>query len=1279
MQSRTNSSLPPHFHELDEYTFQKLCCDLLAEQSEISTCDEYGTRGQTQEGIDLIAYYEDDQSVIVGDSKCYEDFPPHKIREASNKFLNNLEFWEKELESYKIKKFILFVACDLSEKKRQQQIIKEKNKFQKHNIIFEVWSSVTLRQKLAPHRSIVSRYIRSQDIVDNICGRVLEQNIPAFNGSKQQELIFNILSSKLENISSDLSREKDEQLNKIRELYKEGNLTETYTLINELHQDKNWDIFEKPLQAKILRTLGSYEININDNIEKARTLASQAKGIDFDADDTIIQTLICYHTEGAKAALEKISNISNIDVFNLQLALLLESKQTDEIKSKLQEIPEGIQPNTETKRLEALVFLDQGNIDAAQTKIQQALYEKPKWEMVIFTSALINYYSALSPVIFSSPLSYSPEPIDWSLIKRDDASLKRLRKAQTQFEQLGQIHTKSENKNLDVDIWRLACLSNDPDSQHQNKAQELCNDLLNKDPSDPNAIIWAISRNYKIDIEKCKKALESSLEISDKELGKITVLLCIYLNTQQITQAIQLLDKTEEQFEQKNSINVWHFYYTQVLIANGQTQEALHKIEQLNSFPLNLILKTHALRQAARHSNNWEPFIEHLEQSFEETKNGVYLYEACELKAYLKDWAYIGNKADDLVELMKTPEALYLSAQATWEDKNYPKCLELLTNNVSLFSQKKLPSNLRSLRTGCQEKLGLITQSITEAEKLVQEQETTENLIRLINLQHRQGDIIGLVYTASLLYRREDISQIALLQTANLVLIQNKSLATKCWKKAVKNKVEPENLGLVLDLGWKLNLDHELSPFIQQMASLAAKGEYGFSMVDIKEMISVQEKWNKHSQTINQEYEQGRLPSYFLAEGIRISLVNLLHTLPDKNRSADSPHLVPAILSRYAGRPFPEISVDYCSQWRLHLDISALLLAAHIGILDLLEKHFKPLRISPNLQIALQHQYQMLQPNQPSALDNYRQILKLRQEKKIFEIHDKPNHEDISIELIDQKSLNVSPSLELVIEEDGYLVEFSPLQRMTENNELEIVNLSNDETERVINGRAIIETLKNEGKITKTEYKKMLSALGNEGQIPVISVLPPLGSKLFLSSSSIAKTLVREDVLKTICEYFKVYIDSNQIQEIEREINSSKDNESDGLEWLKSLIDRISEGLTQNIYEMIPCSSSPQHKELEDSLDHHNPDILTVLDLFQVTPEAGNVLWIDDRCLNKNSHFNVMPIISIIEILEALRVLEAIKINDYYDKLMALPTSWYKMYNQLQYLRWWVTTRIKTY
>jgi transposase-like protein len=52
----------------------------------------------------------------------------YSISEVAQLFEVNaslIRFWEKELESYKIKKFILFVACDLSEKKRQQQIIKE--------------------------------------------------------------------------------------------------------------------------------------------------------------------------------------------------------------------------------------------------------------------------------------------------------------------------------------------------------------------------------------------------------------------------------------------------------------------------------------------------------------------------------------------------------------------------------------------------------------------------------------------------------------------------------------------------------------------------------------------------------------------------------------------------------------------------------------------------------------------------------------------------------------------------------------------------------------------------------------------------------------------------------------------------------------------------------------------------------------------------------------------------------------------------------------------------
>ena len=46
----------PPFHKLDEYVFQELCCDIFDAEPGIATCEVYGVRGQSQDGIDLLAH-----------------------------------------------------------------------------------------------------------------------------------------------------------------------------------------------------------------------------------------------------------------------------------------------------------------------------------------------------------------------------------------------------------------------------------------------------------------------------------------------------------------------------------------------------------------------------------------------------------------------------------------------------------------------------------------------------------------------------------------------------------------------------------------------------------------------------------------------------------------------------------------------------------------------------------------------------------------------------------------------------------------------------------------------------------------------------------------------------------------------------------------------------------------------------------------------------------------------------------------------------------------------
>jgi hypothetical protein len=107
MRPRMNPSLNPTFYELDADKFQYLCCDVFARQSGIATCDVYGTRGQKQRGIDLLARRIGGDGIEVGQCKCYTDFPPAKIRQASDEFFKHLEYWRQQ----NVRRFTLFVAC----------------------------------------------------------------------------------------------------------------------------------------------------------------------------------------------------------------------------------------------------------------------------------------------------------------------------------------------------------------------------------------------------------------------------------------------------------------------------------------------------------------------------------------------------------------------------------------------------------------------------------------------------------------------------------------------------------------------------------------------------------------------------------------------------------------------------------------------------------------------------------------------------------------------------------------------------------------------------------------------------------------------------------------------------------------------------------------------------------------------------------------------------------------------------------------------------------------
>ena len=161
-----NPGDPSPFYSFDPMVFQELCRDLLEVEDGIRTCEIYGVTGQSQSGIDLLAYTDDGNAVEVGQCKCSVNLKPGEIREAANDFLEHLDLWRGR----GVRKYILFVASPLGRREQQDEIARQTKRFAEVGIVFEPWSSRTIRTKLSPHPEIVWRYTRSEEWVKAICG-----------------------------------------------------------------------------------------------------------------------------------------------------------------------------------------------------------------------------------------------------------------------------------------------------------------------------------------------------------------------------------------------------------------------------------------------------------------------------------------------------------------------------------------------------------------------------------------------------------------------------------------------------------------------------------------------------------------------------------------------------------------------------------------------------------------------------------------------------------------------------------------------------------------------------------------------------------------------------------------------------------------------------------------------------------------------------------------------------------------------------------------------------
>jgi len=317
----------PPLHRLDEYAFQKLCRDMFEHEPDIATCNVYGTRGQPQDGIDLYAYRKNGDGIAVGQCKCYEDFPPAKIRDASDEFFL---YWDTRWSKEKVKRFVLFVACDLSTRQRQDELNIQRARFNGFGIIYEPWSVATIINKLRPHKGIVATYFRPSEYwVGIICG----EDLPKFPMAVETEAPKSTIISnyQAERLVTRASSEIEWRLEHMRSIWREGREDEVVWWINEVKSNNDlWPVMSSEVKAKILRFEAGIELDTRGDITRAKQLADEALLLAPSDNQARLRALIALRESGPEAALRILVGQEDEDSLNMRAAILLEMGRVTE-------------------------------------------------------------------------------------------------------------------------------------------------------------------------------------------------------------------------------------------------------------------------------------------------------------------------------------------------------------------------------------------------------------------------------------------------------------------------------------------------------------------------------------------------------------------------------------------------------------------------------------------------------------------------------------------------------------------------------------------------------------------------------------------------------------------------------------------------------------------------------------------------------------------------------------------------------------------------------------
>ncbi|MEA1053177.1 TIR domain-containing protein [Lamprobacter modestohalophilus] len=1036
-----------------------------------------------------------------------------------------------------------------------------------------------------------------------------------------------------------LSESRATELQMIRSRYLLGERSEAIDALDKLIDGPGWDRVDAALRGRILRTSALYRLNFSHDYAEAAALAKRAASEDPDGDKQVLDAELALHQHDETAAARLLETPRSPHARHLRAAMLIEvgdaALALDILGSEIAETeadraqPQGLEADetdanwAETSRLRALALLVLKHLPEALDAIDTARALAPDWVAMRSAAALIDFWRLCTPAALTltdQPLW--PMPFARALVRAGTGD--RLAEIADRFATIAETMPPGSHEQTHWLTWRLVALLC---SGHRgDDATRLARRLIEQGANLPAwALTWARFHGLDLDRDQLRARLRAITD-DDPNLGLFSSLYVdLLLEYGQAEMLLDELDALGRPLESQGRPDVPRQWRIFALTANGQLDDAVAALDGIADEHRRLLLRLHIARaQEAKRPGSHKAAAAALYAAY---PSADALAESCDAHASAGDWAYVAEHADELLRLVPTPRSLRLLVNARFHQSHYRRCMQALDEHRDVYADDRLPADLARLRVRCQRALGDPTEAVQNSRRLYDHEPTTENLVELLNSQLEAADSSGIRESLERLALIAPVDAHLLLQGVRIAAQWDRDLAIRLWRRAAgEDSDEPTLVTQTALLGNELGLDaDEVGPWFTHMHQLAEAGDGPVQALHISELTRFLREQRARTEPVWDQLWHGEIPMHRLIGGLLDPLPVVLHADPTGHRAAPDPVKQRPTLIRNGARPLGQPSPQLETRPRLILDLTALITAKSLGLLELVEQAFAPLWLHRQWHLLLRAELELLRQGLSHSADEHAQLAQLIRGDGIdlADLDQTPPPEDALTEYVGEQ---VARQIGWAHSNGGLLLDYLPLHHPDIEHWRE-VDLPALWSAHVIGPRGLLDSLLAEGMIAGELHARALTRFPPEPDSGGISALPKKGSKL-LASTTLLGQFAELALLVALSHRFSLHVPSADWAAALRQAENDE-HRTELVRWTEELIDGVRTGLQDGRYQLLPA---PESSPTSATAAHGGLD-----ELLAQPGAPGDRLWVDDRCVNGFPSTGTMPIIGVVEVLDLLQ------------------------------------------